>query len=127
MKFKSILAALILLSLHAFSQSKNNISLVYGAAANIVDIHGAIGDFGYSPESGTNFGLSYTHYLNKHFSLESGILFSNSYVRLSSIQGPRGEFFYDGYVKMISVPVYTKFTFLKYVFLQGGILLDHPT
>jgi hypothetical protein len=127
MKFKFILPALVLLSFQAFSQTKNNISLVYGVASNIVDIHGAIGDFGYSPESGTNFGLSYTHYLSKHFSLESGILYSNSYVRLSSIQGPRGEFFYDGYVKMISVPVLAKFTFLKYVFLQGGILLDHQT
>src|SRR5579872_2424021 len=127
MKFTSIVTALILLSLQAFPQSKNNISLVYGAASNIVDIHGAIGDFGYSPESGTNFGLSYTHYMSKHFSLETGLLYSKSDVRLSSIQGPRGEFFYDGDVKMISVPVYAKFTFLKYAFLQGGILLDHQT
>ena len=127
MKFTSIVTALILLSLQAFPQSKNNISLVYGSAANIVDIHGAIGDFGYSPESGIDFGLSYTRYLSKSFSLETGLLYSNSYIRLSSIQGPRGEIFYDGYVKMISVPVYAKFTFLKYLFLQGGILLDHQT
>jgi hypothetical protein len=126
-KFKIILPALVLLGSQAFSQTKNNISLVYGAASNIVDIHGAIGDFGYSPESGTNFGLSYTHYLSKHFSLETGLLYSKADVLLSTIQGPRGEFFYNGDVKMISIPVYAKFTFLKYVFLQGGILLDHQT
>lgn len=126
-KFKFILPALILLSIHAFSQTKNNISLVYGAAANTVDIHGAIGDFGYSPESGTNFGLSYTRYMTRHFSLETSLLYSKSLVRLSTIQGPRGEFFYDGNVKMISIPVYAKLTFLKYAFLQGGISLDHQT
>jgi len=48
MKFKFILSALILLSIRAFSQTKNNLALVYGAAANTVDIHG---DFGYSSNS----------------------------------------------------------------------------
>jgi hypothetical protein len=127
MKFKCAFPVLLLVSFQAFSQTKNNLSLVYSAAANTVDIHGAIGDFGYASESGTNFGLSYTRYMTGHFSLETGLLYSKSYVRLSSIQGPRGQFFYDGDVKMISVPVLAKFTFLKYVFLQGGILLDHQT
>lgn len=48
MKFKFILSALILLSIRAFSQTKNNLALVYGAAANTVDIHG---DFDYSSDS----------------------------------------------------------------------------
>jgi hypothetical protein len=127
MKVKIILSALILLSIDAFSQSRNNISVVYGIAANTVDIHGVIGDFGYSGETGRAYGLSYTRDITRVVSLETGLLFSVNNVRLSTIQGGRGDIFYNGDVKLISVPLYARINFLKYLFAQGGFLIDHQT
>ena len=52
MKPKLLAIALLLCTTYTFSQTKNNISLVYGANINNVDIHGAIGDYGYNVETG---------------------------------------------------------------------------
>jgi hypothetical protein len=125
MKFKIIFSALILFSFQAFSQSKNNISLVYGIAANSVDIHGVKGDYGYNNESGYQFGLSYTRNLNKSFSVETGLLFSESKIQLTTI-GPAGST-YNQSLDMLTVPVYAQYTFLKYLYAQGGFMFDHET
>jgi hypothetical protein len=124
MKFRPLFSALILLSIQAFSQSKNNISVVYGFAANDVNIHGAIGDYGYRNKTGTVYGLTYTRNINKIFSIETGLLYSVNKIQLSTIGG-YGERFYDQDLKMLSVPVYAKITFLKYLFAQGGVSIDH--
>jgi Outer membrane protein beta-barrel domain len=125
MKFKFILSALILLSAQAFLQSKNTISLVYGAAGNLVDIHNAIGDFGYNPQSGYQYGLMYSRKLSKVFSLETGLMYSANKIQLVT-DGPGGGT-YNQKLDMLTVPVYADFTFLKYLYAQTGFLLDHET
>jgi hypothetical protein len=125
MKFKLILSVLILLSIQAFSQTKNNISLVYGIANNTGDNHGAIGDYGYNAESGWMYGLSYTRNLSRAFSLETGLLYSVNKIQLTTI-GPAGGI-YNQNLNMLSVPVYAKLNFLKYFFAQWGFSLDHET
>jgi hypothetical protein len=124
MKIKLILAVLILLSTQAWSQSKNSISLFYGVAANDVNIHGAIGDYGYKSESGTVIGFGYAHNLTNSFALETGIQYSSNKALLTYIVGGRGEFTSSGRVKLVTVPVYGKYTFLKYLYVNAGILVD---
>jgi hypothetical protein len=123
MKFKFILIACLLTSIHAFSQSKNNISFVFGASSCDVNIHGAIGDYGYVKQNGVTNGLSYIRTLNKSFSLEVGVLYSDDKVRLSTIQGG-GEQFDNQNLHLWSFPVMVRYTFLKYAFLQGGTYFD---
>ena len=58
MKLKLLFIASLLCNTYAFSQSRNNISLVYGFNANSVDIHGVIGDYGYNNKTGQSYRLS---------------------------------------------------------------------
>ena len=125
MRFRFLLSALTLLSVQAFSQSKNTISLVYGAAGNIVDIHNAIGDFGYTAQSGYQYGIGYTRNFSKSFSLETGLIYSESKIQLTT-SGP-GHGIYNQNLDMVTVPLYADFTFLKYLYAQGGVLFDHET
>jgi hypothetical protein len=124
MKLRFILAAIILLSGGAYSQSKNNISVVYGTAGNVVDIHGVIGDFGYNAGNATLFGLSYVRILTQSFSIQSGIIFSDNKTQLTSIQGSRGEFIYNEPIKMLSVPILLRRNFLKYFYFNFGLSVD---
>src|ERR1700744_3635240 len=125
MKFKFLLIAFLFVSIKTFSQSKNNISLVYGIANVYGDNYGAIGDYGYNTKSGTMYGFSYTRDLTRSFSLETGLLYSVNNVELTTI-GPHGGI-YDQKVDILSVPIYAKLTFWKYVFAQWGVTLDHQT
>ncbi|MDO3625056.1 hypothetical protein [Mucilaginibacter sp. BT774] len=125
MKLKLLLIALVLFSAYAFSQTKNNISVVYGFNANSVDIHGAIGDYGYNNKTEQSYGLSYTRTLTKIFSLEAGLMYSTNKVQLTTI-GPSGGI-YNGEVHMLSVPLLAKWNFLKYLYGQSGIVIDHET
>ena len=125
MKVNFTLITCLFLGFQSFSQSKNNISLVYGFAGNSVDIHGAIGDYGYNNKTGKTYGLSYTREINKIFSIETGLLYSLNKVQLSTI-GPAGGV-YNQNLNMLSVPVYGKLTFLKYLYGQFGISFDHQT
>lgn len=127
MKVRFSLLLFILLSAEAFSQTKNNVSLQYGLNSAIVDIHGAVGDYGYDTKSGMNIGITYTRELTRHFAIETGMLFVNDNVQLKYIVGGLGEKTATGTVKLISVPVIAKLTFLNYLFADGGISLDEQT
>lgn len=95
MKLKLLCLALLLCSTYSYSQTKNNISFVYGFNNNLVDIHGAIGDYGYYDKTGQSYGLSYTRSFTKLFSIETGLLYSSNKVQLSTIGG-YGERIYNG-------------------------------
>jgi len=125
MKLKLLFVALLLCSTYAFSQTKNNISVFYGFNANTVDIHGAIGDYGYKDKTGQSYGLSYTRSFSSLFSIETGLLYSNNKVELVTI-GPAGGQ-YSGEIHMISVPALAKITFLKYLYGEAGVVFDHQT
>ena len=124
MKIKLLLATLILISTQVYSQSKNSISLYYGVAANDVNIHGAIGDYGYKPKSGTVIGFGFAHNLNNSFALETGLQYSSNKALLTSIVGGRGEISSGGRVKLVTIPIYGKYTFLKYLYVNAGFLVD---
>ena len=124
MKTKIILAVLILLSAQVWSQSKNSISLYYGVAANNVNIHGDIGDYGYKSKSGTVIGFGYTRNLTNYFALETGLQYSSNKLLQSYIVPGKGDVLSPGRAKLITVPVYGKYTFLKYLYVNAGLLVD---
>lgn len=126
MKPKLIFLALLLLSVQAFSQSKNTVSFVYGITSASVNIHGAMGDFGYDDRPGSQFGISYTRDINHTISLQTGIFFINDDVRLTTV-GPLSTGPKNGNIKLITIPVLARVNFLKYVFVDGGLLGDFET
>lgn len=100
---------------------------MYGLSNTTVNIHGAIGDYGYTDKTGIVYGISYTRSFNKLFSIETGVSFSDDKVELNSILPGVGEKIRDGNVKVISVPFYAKITFLKYFYADGGFSVDKQT
>lgn len=123
MKIKFLFLALTLISFKAFSQSKNNISVVYGAVANSVDIHGVIGDFGYNNRSGYEFGLNYFYDLGHSFAIGTGLVYSENEIQLTTIGPAHG--IYNQTIAMVTIPVYARYSFLKYLYAQGGLTADH--
>ena len=124
MKFKLIMIALILCSLQAFSQTKNNISVVYGFSSTTVDIHNAIGDFGYENKAGVTGGFLYTKQINKILSLQTGLLFADDKTEETSALPGLAGIKFDGALKLISIPIIAKFTFFKYAYADAGISFD---
>jgi hypothetical protein len=127
MKFKLTLAAFLLMGIRAYSQQKNTIALVYGVSNADVNIHGAIGDYGYNPENGMLYGITYSRVINKYLSLETGFLYSDDKAELNYIEPGLGTIFQNGEVKSVSVPLIAKFTFLKYIYLDAGFSYDKQT
>jgi len=127
MKFKLILLALIIFTLNAFSQSKNQLAIIYGTNVTSVNIHGVMGDYGYNSKTGTVYGFGYTRKLIAGLSLETGLVFADDKTQESSIVPGSGHALNDGEVKMISVPVYLKLTFLRFLYVDGGFTLDKQT
>lgn len=126
MKSKLIFLLLLALCTQAFSQSKNSISIVYGTTSTSVDIHGVSGDFGYADRRGSQFGINYTRDINHTLSLQTGLFFSSDDVRLTTV-GPLSTGPKDGNIKLMSIPVIARINFLKYVFVDGGLLADFET
>jgi len=124
MKIKLILALLILSSTQVWSQSKNNISLYFGAAVNDVNIHSGSGDYDYKSKSGTIIGFGYTYNLTNSFALETGLQYSSNKLLLSNNVPAKGYVISTGRAKLITIPVYGKYTFLKYLYVNAGVLVD---
>jgi hypothetical protein len=124
MKFKLILSALIMCSLQVFSQSQNNISVVYGFSTANVDIHGAIGDFGYNTKTGLTSGVLYTKTIKQWFSLQTGLFYADDKAEENSILPGRSGINIDGDLKIVSIPITAKFTVIKYLFADAGLSFD---
>ncbi|MDB5134783.1 MAG: hypothetical protein JWP37_1386 [Mucilaginibacter sp.] len=127
MKANLILLALFLLCGQAYCQSKNSLSLVFGAGSNAIGSIG-IGGAGYQGKGETIYGLNYSRNLTKSFSIETGLEYSVNNVLWDYEDAFDPSFTpQKGSIRMLSVPVYANFTFLKYLFANAGIIADFET
>ncbi|HEY8781370.1 MAG TPA: outer membrane beta-barrel protein [Mucilaginibacter sp.] len=127
MKTKLLLLAFTVLSAGAYCQSKNSLCFVVGTAGNGIFLIG-IGGAGYQGKGETIYGLNYSRSLTKSFSIETGLEYSLNNVLLDYVDPPRPSFKpQDASIRMLSVPVYAKITFLKYLFADGGLIADFET
>ncbi|NNU33660.1 hypothetical protein HK413_04980 [Mucilaginibacter sp. S1162] len=70
MKLKLTILALALFATHTYSQTKNTLAVIYAPGSGDVNIHGAIGDFGYHSKPSKAFGLGYIRQLKSFFLLK---------------------------------------------------------
>jgi len=126
MKSKLLLLSLLLLSASAYCQS-NSISVVYGVGTNTIGNAG-IGAAGYAGKGETLYGLNYTRNLSKSFSIETGLEYSTNNV-LWDYEDAYDPTFkpQKASIRIVSVPVYVNFTFLKYLFADAGVMADFET
>jgi hypothetical protein len=115
------------MSAQAYCQSKNSLSLVFGAGGNAIGLIG-IGGPGYQGKGETIYGLNYSRSLTKAFSIETGLEYSVNNVLWDYEDAYNPSFTpQKGSIRMLSVPVYANFTFLKYLFANAGIIADFET
>ncbi len=124
MKTYIFLFFLIFFSQTIFSQNK--ISVFYGFSDNaLLRKAELIGGPGYAGKGSNLYGFSYEKALFKYFSLETGLEYSKNKIEIT----PN---FYPGIdmtpknvdIEILTVPIYANYTFLKYIFVNGGALID---
>jgi len=125
MKLKLFLIAALFLSVSAFSQTKNNLSVYWATVSDFMDSHSAIGDFGYDGNGGTKFGINYELGFSRHWSIQTGLQYTDDKLTLNTI-GPFHTTRADE-IKFVTVPIVAKVTFWNVLFFDGGILADFET
>ena len=121
--FFIIIIAFLSLEINA---QKNRISVFYGFTGNeLLRNEDLVGGPSYDGKGSDIFGINYQRALNKDISLETGLEYSKNKIGITPS-------FYPGIdltprqedIELITIPVYVKFTFFKYFFVNGGTLID---
>lgn len=122
-----LLIAVVIFSNKGYSQQNNTVAVVYGTGGDGI-FTGAPGAAGYASKGMNMVGLNYTRHIKGHFSVETGLEYSNSNL-LWDYEDAYDPTFKPQMtsVKLLSVPVYGNFTFFKYAFLNAGFSLDIET
>ena len=127
MKIRLIFIIFALLSTRAYCQSKNDLSLVFGTGSNGISAIG-IGGPGFSGKGVTIYGLKYSRSLSKSFSIETGLEYSVNNVLWDYKDAYDPHFTPQKVsIRMVSVPVSLKLTFLKYLYTNVGLIADFET
>jgi len=119
-----LITTCILLTLGAFSQTKNRLSIFYSPASNgLIIPDGWLGDMGYSGKGAKLYELRYSRQINRFFSIETGLEYS--FNKIEKEYFPDGIMHYkESNIKMLSIPIYGDITFWKYFFVNAGPTID---
>jgi hypothetical protein len=126
MKNLFFLSIIILLNSACFAQNNHTLFLTYALSNPEPVYNGHVdGGAGYKPEASSSFGIRYLMKSTKIVTLETGIEYSNYHFQLDYVDDPRINIPYiQKTAKLISIPVYAHLTFLRYLFINGGALVD---
>ncbi len=133
MKKTILLLGLILFTTLSFAQKKNKISVEYSfSQADLIRGHffniddELTGSASYDVKKPPfQMGLKYSRNLPYHFSIETGLEYFQTDIKISPPRTGRDipkPYFRD--LKLVSIPIYLNYTFFKYFFVNGGLLLD---
>ncbi|MES2375070.1 MAG: hypothetical protein V4553_00745 [Bacteroidota bacterium] len=127
MRLQFTILTLGLFITQAYSQAKNTLSATYAAGASNLTFFGRRqSDASYESQSGNIFGITYAQKLNRSFSFETGINFTNSNVKESSFGLGHTVNSYDN-IKAVSIPALLKLSFLKYLYADFGFNISIQT
>jgi hypothetical protein len=127
MKNTLLFLTFTLLSTCAYCQSKNNLSIIFGAAGDDI-FNTGIGAAGYQGEGDLIYGFNYSRSLTKSFSIQMGLEYSVNNVLWNYEDAYTPSFTpQKASIRMLSVPVYVNFTFFKYLFADVGLTADFET
>ena len=123
-----ITLTLILTSLNSFSQGNNEFRLYYGASdGKLLRNTELVGTGSNDLENFTELGFTYLRKVNKHLAIETGINYAIADLKITpAYMGEpvqtRGEEF-----ELISIPIYANYTIWKFLFINGGPMIDFQT
>ncbi len=124
MKTNIFVFFLIFFSLTIFSQNK--ISVYYGFSDNaLLRNSDLVGGPGFEGKGGNLYGLGYEKELVKNFSLKTGLEYSKNKIELTPNFYPEIDMTpREVDIEILTIPIYANYTFLKYLFVNGGALID---
>ncbi len=122
---------IVLFSLPVKAQ-KNKIGFFYGFASNeLIRNTSLVGGASYDGKGTHLFGLAYQSIFNEHFSLESGLEYSENTIKIKPEYFPETDLYTSSIaeeritdIKMITIPVFARYTFFRYFFANAGTLID---
>jgi hypothetical protein len=114
-------------SIAAYSQSKNNLTVVYGFAANSMYSSNQKADGGYQDGNSNLFGLTYTRQVNRVLGFETGVVYSINHMQYNSFQPGIAQPSQNADLGLLTIPFITRATFWKYFFADAGFTLDFET
>jgi hypothetical protein len=119
---------LVFISLNLFSQeiNKDSYGVSFGSGeTGIYTIGNVVGGPGYVGVSTFEVGFNYYHPLNKFFYFESGLYWHHNKIKITPNFYPRADMTprYTN-LNLSYIPVNLKVMFLKYFFIDGGMLLN---
>ncbi|MDD4778663.1 MAG: outer membrane beta-barrel protein [Fermentimonas sp.] len=109
-----------------FSDSKGAIGITYSGLGDNFSYYfqDVIGGGSYSGRGYNSFGATYIRPLTKSLEIETGLSYSKYIYEFSNASlGPDAPEPYEITNAVIDIPVTVRWTFLKYFFLNGGLLL----
>ncbi|MDD2548708.1 MAG: hypothetical protein PHD00_01290 [Bacteroidales bacterium] len=134
MKFKIYtLGLFLLLSCSLLAQENGGIKSSIGFTFSAIggnDITNSarmtlLGGASYSGKSFYTVGVNYVHPVRSWVDIESGIEYSNHTISVEPMSQPGME--YSSYyrdIALINIPITARINFLKYFFINGGVMLD---
>jgi hypothetical protein len=137
MKLKTLTFGLfVILSCSLFAQekpgTKRSIGVTFsGIGSNdVINSSGSTFEGGpsYSGKSFYTFGLSYVQPLCSWIDFESGIEYSSYTITVKPMSMPDIHYSpYNRNISLINIPITARINFLKYFFINGGLMLDIET
>ena len=116
-------------SMQCFAQHKSEIGIWGGFGQNdIMSFAKTVGGPGYSGDGYYAFGITYIHPIYLWLGFETGLEYSDNKITISSNLPPQyPKVTRHEKIGLLSVPVACRINFLKYAFLNGGLLFDVDT
>ena len=128
-----VLGLLMLLSFSLPAQEKSGMKRSIGLTCSAFGTNDVINTAGETLMGGASYlgksyyslGISYVQPLRSWLDLESGIEYSNHTITVQPMSMPGMAYIpYDAKISLINIPVTARINFLKYLFVNGGLLLD---
>ena len=110
---------------HNFQPKKFGLTYSSFGANDVFRTSGLMGDGSYDSKSFYTLGASYIHPLNNWLQVETGIEYARHTITITPSfdpnidRAPR-----DGNFSLVNIPLTLKANFLKFFFVNGGVLLD---
>ncbi|MCP4553418.1 MAG: outer membrane beta-barrel protein [Bacteroidetes bacterium] len=131
MKTIPILISLVFISNLCLSQESNNdkgsnrIGITYSSFGknDLMQFQSLEGSASYDSDNFFTLGLSYLHPFNEWLDLETGIEYSEHSVIINLPPNIDGESYKSDF-SIINIPIAVRVNFLKYLFLNGGLVID---
>tara|TARA_B100000787_G_C16047354_1_gene229651 strand:- start:59 stop:643 length:585 start_codon:yes stop_codon:yes gene_type:complete len=124
-KLLSLLIITLFFKIDCYSQKSNEFRTYFGIIdSKLLRSENLDGGATYNNENSYEFGIKYLRKLTPKLSIETGINFMSSKVKINpNLIGANIEPYYEN-LKMVSIPMYINYSIGKYFFLNGGPILD---